>query len=183
MFQSFYECITVFKKKKKKKKKKEKKKSYLPHTSYFYIVITIKKNWQYGFLWLFLAIHPYQPLLLVSSLDDTQCLALVCSRMRVHRKISLMSSSLLLQQGLACLEWFVRWEVSDRTTTVLYGTASRICSKQHAASLCSSYLVFSPSILLKSKWCNHTVVLTQLQFGRSQVMLFGFKAHQCLRVI
>ena len=38
--------------------------------------------------------------------------------------------------------WFVRWEVSGRTAAALYGDASRICSKQHIASLCISHLLF-----------------------------------------
>ena len=44
--------------------------------------------------------------------------------------------------------------------------ASRICSKQHSASLGNSYQAFSSSTLLKSRWCNHTIVLSQLQLGR-----------------
>ena len=44
------------------------------------------------------------------------------------------------------LRWFVRWEVSGRIT---------------AASLFSSNQTFSPSILLKSMYCNHIVALTK----------------------
>ena len=33
---------------------------------------------------------------------------------------------------LVSLGWFVRWEVDNRTTTVVWGAASRICSKQDA---------------------------------------------------
>ena len=44
---------------------------------------------------------------------------------------------------------------------VLKGVTSKICSKQQATSMRSSYLVFSPGVSLKSKRCNHTVVLTQ----------------------
>ena len=36
-----------------------------------------------------------------------------------------------------------------------------ICSKEHVAFLCSSDLTFSQSVLLESRWCNDTVVLTQ----------------------
>ena len=43
---------------------------------------------------------------------------------------------------LAFLGWFVRWEASGCTTTVLCVTASRICWKQHTTSLCSSHLAF-----------------------------------------
>ena len=43
---------------------------------------------------------------------------------------------------------------------------SRICSKQHAASLFSARLVFSLGTLLKSRWFSHIVVLTRLQLRR-----------------
>ena len=39
-------------------------------------------------------------------------------------------------------EWFVRWEVGGRTTGALWGVASRICSEQHVAFLCSYHLAF-----------------------------------------
>ena len=46
---------------------------------------------------------------------------LVCPCVGVHRRTSLISSSLLLQQCSACLArlTFVGWEVSDRTTVLL----------------------------------------------------------------
>ena len=43
----------------------------------------------------------------------------------------------------------MRLAVSGRTAVVLLGLASRICSKQHTVHLCSSHVVFSPSIRLK----------------------------------
>ena len=67
---------------------------------------------------------------------------------------------------------FTRWEVSDCTTTVLLGIASRISSKQHTTSLCGSYLAFSPNILLKSKWCNCRLVLTVQNLGRIHVLFY-----------
>ena len=67
----------------------------------------------------------------------------------VHKRMSFISSSLLLQLCPACLVrlgWFVRWETSGRTAGVFFvslkDTSSRICSKQDIASLCSSYIVF-----------------------------------------
>ena len=69
--------------------------------------------------------------------------------------MSLMSPSLFFQQYSACLGWFMRWEISGRTAAVLLGIASRICSKQYTAFLCSSHLAFSPCILLESRWCIH----------------------------
>ena len=52
----------------------------------------------------------------------------------------------------------MRWEISGCTVTV-----SRMCSKQHAGSLCSSHPAFSPSILLESRRCTHAVILISLQ--------------------
>ena len=40
---------------------------------FYFIIIIIVMYWQDIFPWLFLDIHPYQPLLLIGSLDDTQC--------------------------------------------------------------------------------------------------------------
>ena len=56
---------------------------------------------------------------------------LVCPCVGVHRRLSLMSSCLHFQQYPKYLAyfffgWFVRWEVSIRTTE---GTASRTCWK------------------------------------------------------
>ena len=62
------------------------------------------------------------------------------------------------------LGWFVRWVVGGRTAVTVYGAASRICWKQHAAYLYSSH--FYPSAMLKSRWCCPTIVLTWLQMGR-----------------
>ena len=56
--------------------------------------------------------------------------------------------------------------------STLYDAASRISSKQHATSLCSFYLTFSPSIFLKFKeyicndkatsWKNSYFILSQM---------------------
>ena len=45
-----------------------------------------------------------------------------------------------------------------------------ICSKQYAASLCNSHLIFSQGVLLEFKWCNQIVVLTLLQLGRIPIL-------------
>ena len=58
---------------------------------------------------------------------------------------------------LGWLEW---WEVSGCAAAVLLGAVSRICSKQHSASLWISYLAFLLSILLESKWHSRSVVQT-----------------------
>ena len=54
------------------------------------------------------------------------------------------------------------------------GYASRICSKQHAAFLCSSHLAFSLCILLTFMWFIHTLVPTQPQLTqKSRFILSG----------
>ena len=63
----------------------------------------------------------------------------------VHKRMSFMSSSLLLQHVFfMLLELFVRWEVSGSTASVLWCVTSRICSKQHSAFL---YNLFSTSFV------------------------------------
>ena len=78
---------------------------------------------------------------------------LVCPCVRVHRRTSLMSSPWYIQQSPAWLshflKWFMRWEVSDRTTTVLLGTVSRICSKQHVELLRSFLQNFFCKLFVK----------------------------------
>ena len=66
---------------------------------------------------------------------------------------------------LILLERFARWESVQLLCSL--GTAFRICSKQSIIFLCSFHLAFSPRVSLKSKWCNHTVVLSWLQLGKS----------------
>ena len=69
------------------------------------------------------------------------------------------------------LGWFERWEVSGCTAAVLWHVASRTFLKQH--------LAFSPCILLAPRWCIHTVVPTQLQFGRNS-FLFYLRSDFCM---
>ena len=60
----------------------------------------------------------------------------------VHKKTLLMSSSFLPQYVLiVLLGWIVKWELNIRTTIVLLGAASSMCSKQSTTSLCSSHNV------------------------------------------
>ena len=68
--------------------------------------------------------------------------------------------------------WIMRWEVSSCKAVILLRAILRICSKQHAAFLCSFYLAFSPGVLFVSKWCNYAVVLTQLQFERIPILFY-----------
>ena len=57
----------------------------------------------------------------------------------------------------------------------MQGAASRTCSKQHAAWLCSSYLAFSSITSLKSRWWSHTLVLTWLQLGRILISFYQIR--------
>ena len=84
----------------------------------------------------------------------------MCPRVGVHWRRSLMSLSLLPQHVLFVL------------LAVFKNIAFRICSKQHAASWCSSDLAFSPNSWLKSWWCSLTTVLTRLQFSRTHVLSY-----------
>ena len=64
----------------------------------------------------------------------------------------------------------MKWEASEHTAAVLYGAASRICSKR--SILCSLYLAFSSSVLLDSWSCNHILVLIRLQLRRIPALFY-----------
>ena len=68
------------------------------------------------------------------------------------------------QYVLFVLDGLLRWEVSGHIATVL--CFSRICSKQHEGFWRGSHLSSFPSVLLVSRWCNHTIVLPHLQLGK-----------------
>ena len=70
------------------------------------------------------------------------------------------------------LDVFLRWEVSGRTAVVSWGVASRICSLQLGAFLCSFHQAFSPYVLSASMWCIHTEVLIPLLHGRNPVFFY-----------
>ena len=55
-----------------------------------------------------------------------------------------------------------RADECDCTDAVLQGAASRICLKQHAASLCCSHFSFSPRVSLNC----HAIVVILPQLGR-----------------
>ena len=94
----------------------------------------------------------------------------------VHRSISLMSSFLLLQQCPVCLvrlTWIIfvmvgRWPYS----CALWGVSSRTYSIVLATFLCNCRLASSPAVLLASKWCIHTAVLTRPLPGRNCVLVY-----------
>ena len=79
----------------------------------------------------------------------------------------LMHSILLLQQHPTCLVHLISmvFEIVSGHTLLFFlgGGASRICSKQHIAILCSSHVTFSLHILLASIWFIHTVLMIQSQ--------------------
>ena len=96
----------------------------------------------------------------------------------VHKRTSLMSSSLLFQQCPACLvrlTWMVfemgcKWPYS--WVFFLWNFISRICSKYLVAFLCGFHLAFSLCVSLACLWCIHTVVLTQPQLGRTPILFY-----------
>ena len=94
----------------------------------------------------------------------------------VHRSTSLMSSSLLLQQCTACLvrlTWIdLWWEASGRIVSALWGVATRTYSILLSTFLCNCRLASSPAILLASKCCIHTAVLTWLLPGRNCISFY-----------
>ena len=55
-------------------------------------------------------------------------------------------------------------KINGRTAAVLWGVASRICSRPHVLFLCSSYLFFMPFVSI------HVVIWTQLQFERNLIL-------------
>ena len=115
-------------------------------------------------------------------LDDILCLhrtelifssgqpTLVCPWIGVCQRTSLTNLSCFSHSTehvlLILLGQFVRWKASVHTAAVLSGVVSKIYSEQLAASLCGSHLASSPSVSLKFRWCNYTVILTQSQLGR-----------------
>ena len=74
-----------------------------------------------------------------------------------------MNTSLLLQQCPACLV---------RIVGALWGVAARTYSILLATFLCNCRLASSPAVLLASKWCIHTAVLTRLLPGRKCVSFY-----------
>ena len=101
---------------------------------------------------------------------------LVCPCNGVSKRKSPPDSFLLLQKRPAYLARFT-WmacEIGNNYSCSLcfLGRCFQNCSKQHAAFRCSSHQAFSLRISLESKWCNHTVVRTQLQFERNPFLFY-----------
>ena len=99
------------------------------YTQFIIIIIIIKACRQHGFVWLFHC-PSASFIAFVKSYKRHQVFAkswwmcvfagrptLVCPCIKVHRRILLMSLS-LLPTYLPSLTWFVRWEVSGRATAV-----------------------------------------------------------------
>ena len=90
----------------------------------------------------------------------------------VLRRTSLMSSSLVLQQCLARLGYFT-WIVCEMESRWLYSCCFvASCFQDLYKTVWSSHLSFSPCISLKSLWCIHTVITTQLQLGRNPILFY-----------
>ena len=124
-----------------------------------------------------LAICSDWPSLLLSPLDGIQCLyradesmfLLVNQCWCVYRRTSLLSLSLLLQLypvRLACLTWMActiggKWSCHCHFVECCF----QDLFKTACSILILLYLAFFLGIFLKPKWCNHTIVLIQLQLG------------------
>ena len=92
----------------------------------------------------------------------------------VHRRMSLMTASLHLQQCLACFVCLTRMVCEMRGkwlhSCYFVGLAFMICSKKYCVF---PHLTFSPYVSLAFKWCIYIVViLTQPQLGRSFVLIY-----------
>ena len=77
--------------------------------------------------------------------------AFACPYAEVHRRSSLMSSSLLLQQCSACLvrlAWivFLWWKAGGRIVGALWGVAAKTCSILLATFLCNYRLASSLAV-------------------------------------
>ena len=82
--------------------------------------------------------------------------------------------------GISCSSLFVRCEVDNQTVTVLWGAATRICWKQHAAFLFSSHQAFSLCVSFEFSRCNYTVALTRTQvFDRVIRFLYDRRPVYC----
>ena len=114
----------------------------------------------------------------------------MCSEVEVHRRTT-NEVVLASPARLYWLGWFVRWEISDRTTVFFLGAAARISSNWHAASLCRHNLSFSPISSLKSKWYSQTfwkssrfILLVSLNFYMVDSLFIAVHAfHICVLVL
>ena len=97
---------------------------------------------------------------------------LVCPGIGVSLRMSLMSSSLLPKQCPVCLVHLTRMIYAIRIKwrcCCFVGCCFQNLFK--TVSLHSSHLTFFlPNVLIESKWCNHTEVMTRLHLGRFPVL-------------
>ena len=108
----------------------------------------IKLHYSHGFPWHSLGIYPYHPLLPTGLLDDILCLykavlgkfLLVSQHWHVHVRMSLLSSSLLLQQYPACLVHLI-WMVFKMGGRWPYNSCFVVCVLQDLFSITHSIFV------------------------------------------
>ena len=94
---------------------------------------------------------------------------------RVHRRASVLSSSLLLKPFPACLFRLI-WifcVLGGKSPHRYYfiGSCFQYMFKTTWVSLNKYRLALTPSVSLKCNWCKVTIVLTSLQFGRITILL------------
>ena len=88
-------------------------------------------------------------------------------------RMSLMSSSLLLQQCPSCLVCLI-WIVCVMGSRLPYSCKFVGCCFRDLFKTTRSILqvFFSLIVLLESMWCIHTIVLILLQLGRNPILFY-----------
>ena len=124
-----------------------------------------------------LIVCPYCSLLLAGSLNSIQYLqwadeysSLLVSQ---HSCVELYSSvcPYFFNSVSGCLVCLTTWVVCEIGGSWQYSFCFLRCCfqdlfKTTCSILYSSYLAFTPSVLLKSSYCSHMIILTHLQLGR-----------------
>ena len=141
--------------------------------------VIIKTGWQHGFPWFSHTIHLYWPFLLVNLLNgiqyphraDESRFLLVGQHWCGLVKRSIWECCLWVHLYFQTCFVHLTWMVCEMRGKWSYSCCFVSCCfqelfKRACSILVKSHLVFSQGILLKSKWCNHTVILTWLQLGR-----------------
>ena len=109
-------------------------------------------------------------------------LTLVRPCVGVQGRTSLMSLSIILLLCPACLAYLIwmiyemgdKWLYRDCFVAFCFQDLFKSSTSYYFLQICLNLpiLLFSPGVLLKSKWCNHTVVLTWLLLKRISILFY-----------
>ena len=136
-----------------------------------HIIISSSSYWSLEVPWLAFVICIY--LLSLYLLDFIRSLHradecksfLICQHRRVHKLELIWVRPYIYNKGkyvlFVLLRWSVRWCCKWAYSSCFMCAASRICSKYHVASMCSTHRAFYPCLLIDVMWCFHTIVLNQ----------------------